>query len=375
MAEITDFGMTWEKKMKHGIKITFFLFLACFFCGCAVQDSSLSGEKSAFQDGQAGQESASEETKHEKQILAMDTYMTLTAYGEHGEEAIKKAEEEIKRLDALLSVSSEEGEVYLVNENGSEILSGDTAALLEASIKMYEDTGGLFDITIFPLMKEWGFTDEKYKVPKEQRLKELLEHVDASKILYDKKTRLVTLPEDVQIDFGGIAKGYTSARVMQIFKECGVTSGIVSLGGNVQTCGKKPDGSLWRVGVQNPDTDSAEAYIGALETSGKAVITSGGYERYFEEDGKTYHHILNPKTGYPAESGLISVTIISADGTLADGLSTSLFIMGKEQAVSFWKERKDAFDMILQEENGALYITEGIEKNFTSELDYQVLRE
>lgn len=361
--------------MKHGIKITFFLFLACFFCGCAVQDSSLSGEKSAFQDGQAGQESASEETKHEKQILAMDTYMTLTAYGEHGEEAIKKAEEEIKRLDALLSVSSEEGEVYLVNENGSEILSGDTAALLEASIKMYEDTGGLFDITIFPLMKEWGFTDEKYKVPKEQRLKELLEHVDASKILYDKKTRLVTLPEDVQIDFGGIAKGYTSARVMQIFKECGVTSGIVSLGGNVQTCGKKPDGSLWRVGVQNPDTDSAEAYIGALETSGKAVITSGGYERYFEEDGKTYHHILNPKTGYPAESGLISVTIISADGTLADGLSTSLFIMGKEQAVSFWKERKDAFDMILQEENGALYITEGIEKNFTSELDYQVLRE
>lgn len=312
--------------------------------------------------------------KHEKQILAMDTYMTLTAYGEHGEKALEKAEEEIKRLDTMLSISATDGEVYTANQKGSAVLSEDAEKLLEASMEIHEATDGLFDITILPLMKEWGFTDENYKVPEKKRILELLKNVDMSKIAYDKKDRQLTLPKDVQIDFGGIAKGYTSARVMEIFKECGVKSGIVSLGGNVQTCGTKPDGTSWRIGVQNPDTSAENPYIGALQVSEKAVITSGGYERYFEKNGKTYHHILNPKSGYPAESGLVSVTIISEDGTLADGLSTSLFIMGKEKAVSFWKEKKESFDMILQEEGGALFITEGIEKNFSSDLDYEVLR-
>ena len=354
--------------MKRKTGMSFLLVFCLFLCSCTRDDGK------GMSGGRTFQEKEAEDTKHEKQVLAMDTYMTLTAYGSHGEEALQKAEEEIKRLDALLSVSSQDGEVYIANENGSEVLSEDTAELLEASMGLFKQTDGLFDITVFPLMQEWGFMDEKYKVPEKQRIEELLNYVDASKISYNKETKQVTLPEGMRIDFGGIAKGYTSARVMEIFKECGVESGIVSLGGNVQTCGKKPDGSLWRIGVQNPDTDAAEPYIGALESADRAVITSGGYERYFEEDGKTYHHILNPKTGYPAESGLISVTIISEDGTLADGLSTSLFIMGKEKAVSFWRERKDTFDMILQEEGGALFITEGIEKNYSSDLDYEVLQ-
>lgn len=313
-------------------------------------------------------------SKHTQDILAMDTYMTLTAYGANGEKAIAEAAEEINRLDELLSVSSREGEVYIVNENGSEILSEDTAELVEDSLDIYEKTDGAFDITIYPLMKAWGFTDEKYKVPDADQIQKLLKKVNASKIQYEKETGQLTLPEGVQIDFGGIAKGFTSARVMDIFQKAGVKSGIVSLGGNVQTCGKKPDGSLWKIGVQNPDTNAADPFIGTLESSDQAVITSGGYERYFEENGKTYHHILDPKSGYPAESGLISVTIISSDGALADGLSTSLFILGKEKAVQFWKKQTEVFDMILQEEDGTLSITEGIEENFSSELDYQVIR-
>ena len=116
---------------------------------------------------------------------------------------------------------------------------------------------------------------------------------------------------------------------MDIFKENGITSGLVNLGGNVQALGTKTDGSNWRVAVQSPD--DTEDYLGVLSIRDKAVITSGGYERYFEQDGVTYHHIIDPKTGYPAENGLVSVTIVSSDGTLADGLSTLLFIMGRRK--------------------------------------------
>ena len=315
-----------------------------------------------------------EAEKHERQVFAMDTIMTLTAYGAHGEEALDKAEEEIVRLDQLFSISSAEGEVAILNENGSEILSGDMATLLEYSIKMYEETQGIFDITILPLMEEWGFTDGDYKVPSKKTISRLLKKVDASKIEYDKESGQAVLPAGMRIDFGGIAKGYTSARVVEIFKDCGVDSGIISLGGNVQTCGTRLDGELWRVGVQNPSTDAEEPYIGVLECGECAVITSGGYERYFEENGKTYHHIIDPGTGYPSESGLASVTVVSKDGTLADALSTSLFIMGKEKAVSFWKERRDDFDMVLLEEGGGLFITEGLEKFFNSDVDYEIVR-
>jgi thiamine biosynthesis lipoprotein len=114
--------------------------------------------------------------------------------------------------------------------------------------------------------------------------------------------------------------------------------------------------------------------LGILSTSDRAVITSGGYERYFEQDGVTYHHIIDPKTGYPAESGLVSVTIISADGTLADGLSTSLFVMGKDRAVDYWENHREEFDMILLSEDGTLYVSEGIEDSFSSDYDIEVIR-
>ncbi len=148
----------------------------------------------------------------------------------------------------------------------------------------------------------------------------------------------------------GSRKGYTSAQIMQIYQDCGVTSGLVNLGGNVQALGGKTDGSKWKVAIQSPD--DTEDYLGILEIEDQAVITSGGYERYFEEDGVTYHHIIDPATGYPADSGLISVTIVSDDGTLADGLSTSLFIMGEEKAAQFWRENSDEFEAIMETADG-----------------------
>ena len=190
--------------------------------------------------------------------------------------------------------------------------------------------------------------------------------------LHKEKANFVTLGADQQIDFGGIAKGYTSSRIMDIYKDNGITSGLVNLGGNVQALGTKTDGTKWKIAVQSPD--DTEDYLGILSVQDKAVITSGGYERYFEQDGVTYHHIIDPKTGYPAESGLVSVTIVSEDGTLADGLSTSLFIMGKEKAADFWREHKDDFDAILMSDDGTLYVTEGLENDFSTERTVEIIR-
>lgn len=320
--------------------------------------------------GCGGEDEKKEPVTESRDIFAMDTYMSLTATGENASEALDAAAEEIKRLDDLFSVGNPESEISIVNENGSEALSEDTAYLIERALSIYEDTDGAFDITIYPLMVEWGFTSQEYQVPKEERIAELLKFVDTSGIEYDKEERFLSLPDGVWIDFGGIAKGYASGRVMDIFEEYGIESGLVSLGGNVQLYHEKPDGSLWRVAIENPD-DTGE-YIGVLQARNKAVITSGGYERYFEEDGKSYHHIIDPKTGYPAESGLTSVTVVSEDGALADGLSTAFYVMGKNGALEYWKAHAGEIDLILVEEDGSITIIEGIKEDFTSEMDYTV---
>ena len=197
------------------------------------------------EDSKSENSEKSREEKQSRDIFAMDTYMTVTAYGEHASEAVEKAETEIKRLDGMLSTGNENSEVYKLNQNGEAVVSDDTAYLYERSEKIYKQTKGVFDISIYPVMDAWGFTTENYRIPAEDELSALLKNVDASKIQYDKKTKKITLPKNVKIDFGGIAKGYTSSRIMQIYKKCGVTSGLVSLGGNVQLLGAKPDGSAW----------------------------------------------------------------------------------------------------------------------------------
>ena len=294
---------------------------------------------------------------HKTTVFAMDTVMTLTAYGPNGEEALKAATEEINRLDALFSISSDKGDVWKVNNTGSYAVSDDTAALVKRAVETGDMTDGLFDITIGPVMDAWGFTTREYRVPDESELRELTENVDYSKIVLS-EDGLLKLPDNMKIDLGGIAKGYTSDRVMEIFSEHGVSSGIISLGGNVQALGVKPDGKKWRVLIEQP----REA---VFEIEDKAVITSGDYERNFTKDGVTYHHIIDARTGYPANSGLTSVTVVSDDGTLADGLSTSLFIMGLSDASEFWRKNHDLFEAVFMTWDGDVYITEGLEDSFT----------
>lgn len=308
----------------------------------------------------------------QKEIFAMDTYMVVTAYGENAQSAAEAAIDEIQRLDALLSIGSEESEVWNINKNGGDVLSEDTAYLLERATELCKETDGAFDITIYPIMEAWGFTTQDYQVPAEETLKTCLSLTDSTQLIFDEVTKELSFGiEGMKLDFGGIAKGYTSSRIIDIWKEHGITSGMVNLGGNVQTLGYKMDGSEWKIGIQSPEDEST--YIGVLKIHDKAVITSGGYERYFEQDGAMYHHIIDPETGYPAESGLVSVTIVSSDGTLADALSTALFVMGKDRALEFWKLHSDEFDAILMTKENELYITEGIKENFTSDMSLEVV--
>lgn len=348
--------------------------------GCSTQETtdnnSQKEEVQAQQNSGEGSESEADESESQeasKDVFAMDTYMTVTAYGSHGEEAVEKAVAEIERLDGLLSTGEESSEIAQVNANGGGTLGEDASYLVERALEFGKSTDGAFDIAIYPIMAEWGFTTGDFKVPSKETLEGLLEKTKLSDVVFDKETSTVSFKTDgMAIDLGGIAKGYTSTRIMDIYRECGVKSGLVNLGGNVQTLGTKTDGSKWRVAIQGVDDD--DSYLGVLSISDKAVITSGGYERYFEQDGVTYHHIIDPTTGYPAESGLLSVSIVSADGTMCDALSTSLFIMGKDKAIEYWRAHSDEFDMILYDEENKVYVSEGIAEDFTSDFDTEVIK-
>ena len=304
-----------------------------------------------------------------KQLFAMDTFMSFTAYGKNCEKAVDAAIDEVERLDALLSTGKETSEVSRINAAGGGEVSEDTAVILQEAMEVYQRTEGLFDVSIYPLMELWGFPSQEYHVPTRKELLEVLSLVDASKIAFD--GTYIKLLEGQRIDFGGIAKGYTSARVMDIFQEYGIHSGMVTLGGNVQVLNKKLDGSKWQVAIRDPEHEGK--ILGVLGVENQAVITSGGYERYFEEDGETYIHILNPRTGYPADKDLISVTVISEDGMLADALSTSLYLMGREEAVSYWERYGEEFEMVLVTEKGEILVTEGICEEFETEEEYLVI--
>ena len=342
----------------------------------------------------------SQNKKCQKQLFAMDTYMEFTAYGKNSEKAVDAAIEEVQRLDELLSAQNNKSEVYALNERGNLKVSADLAELIEQGKEIFQETDGLFDDTIYPVMKLWGFPTGEYYVPTKGEVQEALALVDGEKVEIqtqdpahtsgkdqdetkqkndnssekDKTISYVTLGPNQQIDLGGIAKGYTGQQLAELFESYGVSSALVSLGGNIQAIGTKPDGSSWKVGIRDPEGGQQD-YIGILSVKDKAVVTSGGYERYFEENGQTYIHIINPKTGYPAEGDLLSVTIVSKDGTLADGMSTALYIMGFEKACQFWQLHRDEFDVILITDDGKIHISDNLQKDFQSEREWENIGE
>lgn len=294
------------------------------------------------------------------QLFAMDTIMDLSVYTTD-DSLLEKAANLVSQLEHNLSTTDPHSEIHTVNTMGSAVLSDSTAELLERGLAFCEETDGALDLSIYPVVRAWGFTTGSYQIPTQAELNDLLEHVDYADIVYSSDDHTVTLPEGMEIDLGSIAKGYTGDRLVQLFRENGVTSALLNLGGNVQALGSKPDGTPWRIGIQDP---LGGDYLGVLSISDQAVITSGGYERFFEgDDGTIYWHIIDPKNGYPAKNGLISATAVGPEGVYCDALSTSLFIMGPEEAATFWRDHRD-FETILVTDHHEVLISPGLAGSF-----------
>lgn len=317
-----------------------------------------------------GETAAESETRT---VYAMDTVMNLTVYGENAAAALESAEKELHTLDeAVLSRTAEGSELYALNaSNGETVECGADdilPALIETALTISDATDGAFDPTLAPVLDAWGFTKDERRVPSADELKELLSHTGCGKVALEKTADgwTVTLLDGAQLDLGGIAKGYAGDAVRTVLAELNVTSAVIDLGGDVGLLGAKPDGSDWRVAVKDPADPSK--FLGVLTAADTFVVTSGIYERGFEENGVRYHHIIDPKTGKPAESGLVSVTVVCGDGAWADALSTACFVLGEAGSLALRDtlaaEKNLRIELILVTDDGHVRYTAGLAERF-----------
>ena len=284
-------------------------------------------------------------------FFAMDTVMQITAYGST-DEALREARSVIEELDGLLNATDSQSALSLVQDG--ETLPKTILEPLQTAQKIADATDGALDVTLYPLSDAWGFYTKNYRVPPQQELQKLLQGRGKFSVQDGK----IVLSHGTKLDLGSVAKGYAAQCAAENLRHNGVQSAVLALGGNVQTIGQKPDGSDWRISVADPlHPDGTVCDLRVGET---AVVTSGSYQRSFTEDGKTYHHILDPATGAPAQSGLLSVTVVCPDGTTADGLSTALFILGPERGEALWKSGAFDFDALWITESRELYVTAGL---------------
>ena len=304
-----------------------------------------------------------------REFFAMDTVMQATAYGSGADDALQAAEEEIYRLEQLFSCQAPEAELARCNRAGQLTVSAETAGLVQTALELSGATGGAYDPTLYPLSLAWGFSGGTYRVPDAEELQSLLTVTGASRVSVDGSR--ITLQPGTQLDLGGIAKGYAAGQLRKLLTDAGIRSAIVSLGGNIAAVGAKQDGSDWQVGLQDPE--NPDTYFGVLSVRDACVVTSGGYQRYFEQDGVRYHHILDPRTGCPAESGLLSVSVVSEDDTLADALSTALFVMGFDEGQALWRSGTLAFEAVWMLQDGSVYLTPGLSGSYRSERAFQVI--
>ena len=339
--------------MKNERSLVYFLIKTCLACVFVVFASSCSQKM----------ESTS--------FTAMNTYMTVKSYGKKAAAANALVQQEVERLEEILSTTIEGSDVYRINNSDDEFteipVRTETAFLIKRGAEFYQMTSGAFNPALYPVIREWGFTTGDYKVPEAGRIQELLKFTDYSKIEISGSSE-ISRPAGLQLDFGAIGKGYAGDRAVEILRSAGVTSALLDFGGNIQVLGAKPDGSDWIVGVKNPWGGEP---VAAVKLRDACMITSGGYERFFTgEDGHKYIHIFDGVTGRPVENDLESVTIICHEGLYGDALSTALFVMGLDKAIEFWQQSACDFDFIILTKDKGIVYTAPMEKSISLLFDF-----
>ena len=277
---------------------------------------------------------SNEDEKYSDSRIAMGTSVTITVYDKKDKEYISGAFDLIYEIERKISNKQENSYVSKINEKaGLEAVDvpEDVFKLIEYSLWMSQETGNLFDPAIGALSAIWGIGSDSPRVPSEDEIQRVLPLLNPNDIVLDSTNNSVFLKkEDMMLDLGGIGKGYAADIVKDYLKKCGVERAIINLGGNIYALGGKTANDGWKIGISNPENPTQ--YITLVDARDESVVTSGGYERYFEDEGIIYHHILNPSTGYPYDSNLLSASIITDQSILADALSTTVFAGGKEVA-------------------------------------------
>lgn len=304
-------------------RLTCLIVLLALLCGCVPQTPSAS------------------ETD-----FVMDTVMTYQLWGADAQTGVESIKALMHDLDSTWSAAAEDSVLSAVN-HGNASLTSQQQALLDKAETLSVRTGGAFDPKLHSVITLWGFLSDAYYVPSAEELEEAL--------------------ESDEWNLGAIVKGYAGQQAAELLKELDIDCGILNLGGNIQTYGNKPDGTPWQIGIQDPNEGNSVGVVSVTGTT--AIVTSGAYQRYFEENGIRYHHILDPKTGAPADSDIASVTVICQDGATADALSTALFVMGFEEGAEFWRQSED-FEAVFILQNGKIYATEGA---MLTQCDFEVI--
>ena len=298
--------------------------------------------------------------------FAMGTVISQQVYGEDGQAAIDEAIAKISYLERLLTFNDTQGDVYRLNNDagkGYVELDPETVRIIEKAQQVAALSGGAFDITVGPLVKAWGIGTDGERIPSSQELDALRPLVGYQNVAIE--NNMVSIKRGQMVDLGGIGKGYAGDAVIEVYKQHGIASAYVNLGGNVVTLGSKPDGSPWRVGIRDPRPaeNGPELNLGIVKVIDKAVVTAGDDQRYFLAGGQRYHHILDPATGYPARSDLMSVTLVTDSSLDGDTLDTAVYILGLDQGRELLRQY-GGVEAIFVTTDKKVYVTEGLKANF-----------
>ncbi|EPY2306121.1 FAD:protein FMN transferase [Clostridium sporogenes] len=312
-----------------------------------------------------GCDSKSEEPVSRETYL-MGTIINIKAYGKNADKAVQASVDKISDIENKMSLNISTSEINKINKNAGIApvkVSKNTFDVVKASLIYSEKTKGSFDITVEPLVSIWGIGTDKARIPSRDEINNALKLINYKDVVINEKESTIMLKRKGQaIDLGAIAKGYTADELKKVLLNYNVSSAFLNLGGNVYVLGNKSDKTPWKIGVQNPLEPRGD-YLGIVSVSDKSVVTSGNYERFFERNGKRYHHIFDTKTGYPAEKGLISVSIISNKSIDGDALSTSVYTLGLDEGKKLIESLEDV-EAVFVTNNKKVYTTSGLKDTF-----------